>query len=81
MGLAILEQLSCRDLGHSAAARMVDYSRFDKIDDLDSDDEQQEQKIATPQLAPAPKPVQTTQKGKDGRIKFEYEGTMCSKAL
>jgi hypothetical protein len=53
---------------------MVDYSRFDKIDDLDSDEEREERKTATPRLVPPPQPVQAAAKGKDGRIKFEYEG-------
>lgn len=53
---------------------MVDYSRFDKIDDLDSDEEREERKTATPQLVQAPQPVPAAAKGKDGRIKFEYEG-------
>jgi len=55
---------------------MVDYSRFDKIDDLEEPDDADEAKSngissSSPQ---GPTTTQMTPKGKDGRLKFEYEG-------
>ena len=61
----------------------MDYSRFDHIGD--SDEEGDEAPVATPVsvAAPAaaaaaepshPGPTRMTSKGKDGRLKFEYQG-------
>ena len=67
---------------------MVDYSRFDKIGDLeDSDDDEKanpsiissHEEKASPSAvssstAGGPTTTKMTPKGKDGRLKFEYEG-------
>eukprot|EP01038_Epipyxis_sp_PR26KG_P007736 gene7736-10511_t len=56
---------------------MVDYRRFDAID-TDSDDENQFKMVSNDTIVPTipsnvpPQPL--TKKGKEGRIKFEYQG-------
>lgn len=53
---------------------MVDYSRFDHID-FDSDDENEKNVIKNPPPGAVKKAVTPmTKKGKDGRLRFEYEG-------
>ena len=64
---------------------MVDYRKFDKIDDeidLDDDNNNNERKeISSPSLppsslAPPPPPQQQTKKGKENRLQFEYQGQL-----
>ena len=48
----------------------VDYSRFDKIIDADSDDE----RPVIPPNGPVDAPVKMTPKGKENRLQFKHEG-------
>lgn len=60
---------------------MVDYRKFDKIgDDIDSDNEDSRQTTITttpsnPQTQ-LPPPQQMTKKGKENRLRFEYQGQL-----
>jgi len=46
----------------------MDYSKFDKIGDDDSDDEPRQERTVNAVAA------KMTPRGKDGRFKFEYDG-------
>ena len=62
----------------------MDYSKFDKINyDTESEDEAESVNVSKlnigndlPQkVVPAPNKIKMTGKSKEGRLKFEYEGT------
>eukprot|EP01036_Dinobryon_divergens_P030952 gene30953-40279_t len=62
---------------------MVDYSKFNNIHDSDDEDENNNShqefinsnpSEITPGISPKPAPVPMAKKGKEGRLKFEYNG-------
>jgi hypothetical protein len=57
---------------------MVDYSRFDKIDEVLNDDEESSSSVVTTETAvpPLPAPEKMTKKGKSNRYRFEFEGRL-----